>query len=654
MAGSTWGIDGPDVTWTDVANTPYDGRCDLVAQIACWDEITNDCLVVLYPCNTSARLTGVKDISPETVSLTVFDARCIRNDRTLGFVVDEQSSVIQQTVFQWSHFSTMLELCSGMGVATFGFEEAGIFTTLACDASQPLADAFQHLHENSRVIVGDIASREIMKQICISSEQVGMLFAGFPCQPYSRGGPMGGAADGRSSPLIHLLKIAMFCRIPVIALECVPDAATNKFVRKTIKSFCGACRYHMTETMLKQEHVWPCRRERWWVILSTSTIGPIPVKPLPIYSFPERIRQILPAELDFPQDEIEQLRLQEEEKQRFLQFTNDLQLMALQKNGVCPTVLHSLGSQVTACKCGCSNSGFSDASLSSRGIYGFLMPDRPNHDGTCAFRHPHPSEIAVLTACPVVQWPKDMRLTLAGLGQQATPIHALWVGSQIRCRLTEIVVGQPHDVQPRKLLDVYLEKIMQQAKQLVPVTQMEPAEELEDVPCVDSSGSCLSRVSTQVHSLGLCERRHVGGPESFSVFTTDSSIPAIIGLSNPFLTVGHLRAAEVGSLPTCGVFEVMDGTTDEPLPNSSLLAGRCIVIKPIDLDFASSEEDQSHEMPNDPMDVEVPMPEISPTVPFTVQAALYSLTWKKMHMNICRNPRQMESLVQPHVTPWHR
>ena len=55
--------------------------------------------------------------------------------------------------------------------------------------------------------------------------------------------------------------------------------------------------------------------------------------------------------------------------------------------------------------------------------------------------------------------------------------------------------------------------------------------------------------ATQVHLLGLAERRHVGGTESVSVFSPDSAIPAIVRLACPELTVGHLRAAEVRKCP---------------------------------------------------------------------------------------------------------
>ena len=228
MASHTWGVDGPEVSWSDAIHTPVGSRCDIVVTIACRNVDNNDCLAVLYPCNTSARITGLSSLKVDTFSVTVFDALCIRDGCMMAFAIDDQSHVVEHTQVQWSHFSNMLELCSGMGVATWGFGEAGIVTKLACEVSAPMAEAFQHMHEGSHVIVGDLSSRQVMKEICQFEEHFGLLFAGFPCQPYSRGGSQAGAADVRSSPLVSILKIAILRRIPVVLLECVPDAATNK------------------------------------------------------------------------------------------------------------------------------------------------------------------------------------------------------------------------------------------------------------------------------------------------------------------------------------------------------------------------------------------------------------------------------------------
>lgn len=623
MASHTWGVDGPEVSWSDAIHTPVGSRCDIVVTIACRNVDNNDCLAVLYPCNTSARITGLSSLKVDTFSVTVFDALCIRDGCMMAFAIDDQSHVVEHTQVQWSHFSNMLELCSGMGVATWGFGEAGIVTKLACEVSAPMAEAFQHMHEGSHVIVGDLSSRQVMKEICQFEEHFGLLFAGFPCQPYSRGGSQAGAADVRSSPLVSILKIAILRRIPVVLLECVPDAATNKWVRHVLMSFCNKCKYHLTETILRQEQVWPCKRERWWAILSASTIGPIPVKPLPIYRFPERIRQILPRDLKISLLALQQLQIVDEELHRFVKFCGDLGNMLLNRGGVCPTVLHSMGSQMVACHCGCRANGFSDASLTNRGVYGFLMGgDKSEVVGQEAkFRHPHPTEIAILTACPIVEWHDDLRLMLAGLGQQATPIHALWIGAQVKCRLAELIFGDTQNIQPRKILDLYIEKMLKQAKSVVhvaPECRDDHADEMMDEPEVVQSA--VAKFATQVHSLGLAERRHVGGTESVSVFTPDSAIPAIVHLASSELTVGHLRAAEVGSVPTVGFFDVVDGLSGESLPNSCALAGRSVLLQPIEIDSESNDGSmQACEV--EPI-MEVDDVDISPTIPFHVHQSL--------------------------------
>ena len=98
---------------------------------------TTIALAVLYPCNTSARITGLNGLKVDTFSVTVFDALCIRDGSMMAFAVDDLSHVVEHTQVQWSHFSNMLELCSGMGSCHMGFGEAGIATKLACEVSLP-------------------------------------------------------------------------------------------------------------------------------------------------------------------------------------------------------------------------------------------------------------------------------------------------------------------------------------------------------------------------------------------------------------------------------------------------------------------------------------------------------------------------------------
>ena len=623
MASKLWGMEGPDIDWKVAIHSTKGQRVDLVCQVACWDFINNDCLVVIFPGNKTARLTGLNDFPEGTQSITVLDALCISDSPQLAFEADGSSVVFEHETIQAQHFRNMLELCSGAGIGTFGFSKAGIEAVVAVEHSQALADAYKCLHPDVCMIVGDIMARHVKIQVCSEAKRIGVLFSGFPCQPYSRGGSQNGGLDPRALPLHSVLELALLCRIPVIALECVPDAATNRFVRKILQSYCHQCAFHMTETLLRLESVWPCRRERWWVVLSASTLGPIPLRGLPQFAFPNQIKQILPQDLHLSPEDLEQLILTPEEHARFLQFQPDLQKMLLRRCGTCQTILHSLGSQMVGCRCGCRSLGFSDQTLQSRGVFGFLM----KAPGTTmigyspheALRHPHPTEVALLTATPVVPWPTDLRLMLAGLGQQATPTHALWIGCQIQSRILELVHGQS-DISPLKQLDLYVESMLSQSKELFPTPIDEVVE--EELPCPAESSSKAVIIAAS----DFWPKRHTGDAESFSIFTDDSVVPAVIRLSHSTLTVGHLRAAEVGLLPAIGVIDVLDSLTGLALPNSEMLAGKGVIIRSVLVDpylvlsgIESPIASDDHEILGKEQIA------VSPTIPFHVETGSANL-----------------------------
>ena len=617
MVSQYWGHEGPNVDWGIAIHSKMGQRTDLVCQIACWDYISNDCLAVLFPGNKTIRISGLKDLQDGTHAITILNAVCVQEGCGLAFRADDSSVVVEHATTQVCQFSSMLELCCGAGIATFGFGKVEIKAVLAVESSRALANAYSCLHPEVDVIVGDIMDRDVKIRICQRAQGIGTLFSGFPCQPYSKGGCQEGGLDPRALPLHSVLEIALLCRIPILVLECVPDAATNRFVRKELQSFCKQCAFHMTETILRLESVWPCKRERWWVVLSASSLGPIPLKSLPQYSYPSQIKHVLPRNLDFPDNEVQQLILSAEEHARFLQFQPDIQKMLLKKCGICQTVLHSLGSQMVACRCGCRQAGFTDFTLQARGVYGFLMnatgSTQIGHEFHDALRHPHPTEVAILTATPIVQWPTDLRLMLAGLGQQATPIHALWIGSQIKAKLSELIYGSPA-VSPLKMLDLYVETMLRVAKDCQPEPTMDEAE--DDIPCVIPFAS---QGSVTLASADFWPRRHTGDADSFSIFTDDSPVPAVVRLASCQLTVGQFRVAEVGMVPTIGVVDVLDSLSEIPLPNDCPLAGKGVIVRQVMCDIYPDNPDYVDPIPviQDDCDTREDVP-ISPTVPFTV------------------------------------
>ena len=457
-SGSSWGVAGPDVVWSQVLSTVEGSRCDVVCQLACKQQ--QSYLAVAFPCNTSVRLegSGLSDFDVDTFMVTIFGAIYRRETTLAVLVIDEEACILQHRVHCEQDFKQAVEICAGIGIGTWGLKEMGVATQVAVEQQLPFVEAFRSFHPSSQVIHGDITDPRDVQETCFAACQPGILVAGFSCQPYSKGGAQLGGLDARSGTLGATLKVAFYLRIPIVILECVPEAANNEQVRKEIKQFCDQCRYFCAETFLKLENIWPCRRERWWVVLTAKTLGSVGLKPLPFACHPSMIRQILPKDLPLPPCDLQQLVLQGEELNRFLTFQPNLEQMLLKRGAHCPTVLHSMGSQVVACECGCRSQGFTNHTLAQRGIYGHLCVAKSHQEPIVQecnlFRHPHPDEVAVLTLVPIPnQWPGSLRLMLSGLGQQANPAHTLWIIAQTLAHL-EILIHGASSIQPRVLLYV--------------------------------------------------------------------------------------------------------------------------------------------------------------------------------------------------------
>ena len=630
MVGSDnlWGVEGPDKQWSPVLTTNDGCRCDVVCQLACKHEGSN--LAVVFPCNSTVRLEGTNlpVFDNTTFMVTIFGAIFRREPTVLVLTVDSESSVLQHRVHTANDFSQAVELCAGIGVGTWGLKEIGIHTQVAVEMQLPFVEAYRCFHEGTQVIHGDFTTDVVTKQTCFAADQPGLLIAGFSCQPYSRGGMQKGGLDNRSGSLGASLRIAYLLRIPLVILECVPEAATNRQVRKEIMQFCDQCKYRSSEVFLKLENIWPCRRERWWIVLAAAALGSVCLKPLPIANHPSIVRQILPKDLPLNSHDFDQLVLKGEELRRFCMHQQNLHSMLLNRGGLSPAILHSMGSQVCGCECGCRQDGFSSNTLSQKGIFGHLclatkVGEEPPMDEHL-FRHPHPDEIAILTLVPIPEkWPGTLRLMLAGLGQQANPAHVLWIVSQTLAQI-EWMINGTSNIKPRQCLDLYLDKMRVQAKDVVakyfPINAVDDDGEHEHSMLVEPPLAGQPMTAAVPPAMTFV---HLGDEMSFTLFADDQATPCVIRLASDKLTVGHLRAAEAGSLPASGVLDVLDPLTEEPFMNCELLAGKCVLVRPLYLDnewLVGVDDDQSME---EEQICNVPIANddaISPTIPFLVVA----------------------------------
>eukprot|EP00435_Cladocopium_sp_Y103_P074243 s90_g47.t1 len=104
------------------------------------------------------------------------------------------------------------------------------------------------------------------------------------------------------------------------------------------------------------------------------------------------------------------------------QYGQDVRKLEL--SGIASTVLHSYANALGPCPCGCRLTAFHPMTLRKGGLRGYYVLSRTSG---CP-RHLHPREIGLLLGLPdSVQYPQDLRTSLALLGLIASPLQVIWI-----------------------------------------------------------------------------------------------------------------------------------------------------------------------------------------------------------------------------------
>ena len=644
MGTFSWGNKGDPTKWmVGVENLSPGSTVDLVANIVSFGEDGLSALVVLFPCSTKARVVGLSLMDGSVDSISVFAAKYIGHLGIPTFDVGGDSKVMTFPKPTFNDLLGLVETCAGMGFATEGFEQAGFRPKVANELRSPLAASYQQMHPDVHVVLGDVNLPQTIWAMWEGSKKAFPLFAGFSCQPFSKGGSQKGGDDSRASSSPATIKAAFMLRAPVIVLECVKDASQNNFVLQILQDFCSQCRFHRTEVVLALEQCWAGKRERWWTVMSTQFLGPIKIRPFPEIPFPNKLKQIHPN-VTLSNSDILQLELTKDEYELILQYVGDPRTMLPQWGFKAPTALHSWGSQLTSCPCGCRDMGFSHQTL-SKGIYGKLLELQGtieiNGKQLPRLRHPHPIEVAVWNCLtPKESWPSNLKLLLCGLGQMAIPLQASWVACQIRSHLDLLVRGST-DINCQAIFERNQKEVLafvdasrnsgtppfvDTVPRVLPVGMVErfhsiPIEDQEMEPPVEGVDFSFSQaVADQVpHWVGT---PHLGDAASFTLVCSESAAQTQIPLGKPeSASVGNVIAAEIGINPTAGYISLVDCITQEEVTHEQLVAGRsmCLHEESLckwDLDCAMEWDGYDDPVEDHMMDDSI----VSPTIPFCIQS----------------------------------
>jgi len=377
-------------------------------------------------------------LTGEFHSFTLFNVRLSKLAPLPAVTATKDTFALGHQVPTWESMHSVIDLCCGFGGLAQGATAAGFEVVTAVDQNERMVSL--HAKASEAVgIIGDFGKQSVIKDIWKVSRGAAVVSSGFSCQPFSRLGDGRGELDDRANCLTKTLNAAIALHAYVLILECVAPAAQDHFVKAELHRFCRSTGFTCSQTELRLDHVWPCRRQRAWWILTAPEIGEIKLSPWKPLDNLWETQQIIREIRLWDENDEQQLSLDDQELNAFGVLSDSHAKHMLNAKGVAPCALHAWGSQLHACPCGCRKYGFSACRLESKGLHGCLVRSALRPDGTTHLRHLHPNETMGLNSMdPVLDFGENVKLSLSAAGQMACPIQALWVFGFLAERLDDM------------------------------------------------------------------------------------------------------------------------------------------------------------------------------------------------------------------------
>lgn len=121
----------------------------------------------------------------------------------------------------------MIDLFSGCGGLSFGFEQAGFECIVGVDFDQPALATFKHNHPHANALHLDLSKEESITSIKeeVGSRKVDLIVAGPPCQGFSLTGTRD-ENDKRNTLFYSVFELAAEVKPKYIVIENVPGIST--------------------------------------------------------------------------------------------------------------------------------------------------------------------------------------------------------------------------------------------------------------------------------------------------------------------------------------------------------------------------------------------------------------------------------------------
>lgn len=363
------------------------------------------------------RFLHYLDLYPDKL-IMIYDAKVEWNDVAILY----PTSSIYVPVPNHLDWTSVKEVCSGIGCMGMAAQHYGLQCRAAMDINPHVA---QHLHAQGHhgAFVGDVTHLPDRQRLHLTggSERC-LLLCGFPCQPLSTQGDGKGPADTRSKPFFATLQVAWEQQVSAVLLECVPGALQAEFVQHGIQRLAWSMGMEVHQRVLHLSRSWPSSRTRWWCILTFRELQIAQIPDMPNHSSLSTVGDLLSVWPAWQMDIERQVQLTEEEYKVYMdpRFGSDQRFLRSDK--ACPCILHSYGSVLEACPCGCRSHPLAFHRLERDGVRGFFVQSSADQ----RLRYLTTKEAALLLTVPATIDFANEKLGLALLGQCAAPVQAVW------------------------------------------------------------------------------------------------------------------------------------------------------------------------------------------------------------------------------------
>ncbi|MHA1950341.1 MAG: DNA (cytosine-5-)-methyltransferase [Candidatus Thorarchaeota archaeon] len=172
----------------------------------------------------------------------------------------------------------VVDLFSGAGGLSEGFNQAGSKVVLASDVNPHMCETYAYNHPETNVVQADVSdtshSKDLMEEIerSLSGRTLSALIGGPPCQGFSTAGRRI-PSDSRNSLVKKMLDLANKLQPETIVVENVPGMKwmKNGQVIESLVASLDGCGYASTIFDLKaEEFCVPQRRRRLFVVASRN------------------------------------------------------------------------------------------------------------------------------------------------------------------------------------------------------------------------------------------------------------------------------------------------------------------------------------------------------------------------------------------------